>query len=146
MNTESRRGQQTRPLSQSGASYKIIQRSYEFHHLLEMRVRRPTPACGVQVRVCAPAKSLQLCQTLWTVACQAPLSTGLYRQGNWSGLPCPPPRNLPGLGMEAVTHVSCIGRWVLYHYHPGKPGMQGHKRVTVVAEGKKVPSRKEISQ
>ena len=37
MNTESRRGQQTWPLSQSGASYKIIQRSYEFHHLLAMR-------------------------------------------------------------------------------------------------------------
>ena len=33
MNTESRGGQQTWPLSQSGASYKIIQRSYEFHHL-----------------------------------------------------------------------------------------------------------------
>ena len=37
MNTESRRGQQTWPLSQSGASYKIIQWSYEFHHLLAMR-------------------------------------------------------------------------------------------------------------
>ena len=37
MNTESRGGQQTWPLSQSGASYKIIQRSYEFHHLLAMR-------------------------------------------------------------------------------------------------------------
>ena len=30
MNTESRGGQQTWPLSQSGASYKIIQRSYGF--------------------------------------------------------------------------------------------------------------------
>ena len=37
MNTKSRGGQQTWPLSQSGASYKIIQRSYEFHHLLAMR-------------------------------------------------------------------------------------------------------------
>ena len=37
MNTESCGGQQTWPLSQSGASYKIIQRSYEFHHLLAMR-------------------------------------------------------------------------------------------------------------
>ena len=37
MDTESCGGQQTWPLSQSDASYKIIQRSYEFHHLLAMR-------------------------------------------------------------------------------------------------------------
>ena len=36
-NRESRGGQQTWPLSQSRASYKIIQRFYEFHHLLDMR-------------------------------------------------------------------------------------------------------------
>jgi len=30
------------------------------------------------------------CATLWTVACQAPLSMGLSRQEYWSGLPCPP--------------------------------------------------------
>ena len=34
MNTESRGGQQTWPLSQSGASYKIIQRSYGFYIIL----------------------------------------------------------------------------------------------------------------
>ena len=34
MNTESRRGQQTWPLSQPGASYKIIQRSYGFYIIL----------------------------------------------------------------------------------------------------------------
>ena len=34
--------------------------------------------------------------TLWTVAHQAPLS----RQEYWSGLPCPPPGDLPNPGME----------------------------------------------
>ena len=29
--------------------------------------------------------------TLWTVACQAPLSMGFSWQEYWSGLPCPPP-------------------------------------------------------
>ena len=28
--------------------------------------------------------------TQWTVACQAPLSMGFFRQKYWSGLPCPP--------------------------------------------------------
>ena len=34
------------------------------------------------------------CATLWTVGCQAPLSTGFSRQENWNGLPCPPPGGL----------------------------------------------------
>ena len=31
---------------------------------------------------------------------QAPLSMGFSRQEYWSGLPCPPPGDLPNLGME----------------------------------------------
>ena len=38
--------------------------------------------------------------TLWTVARQAPLSTGVSRQKYWSGLPCPPPGDLPDPGIE----------------------------------------------
>ncbi|KAM7228961.1 hypothetical protein CapIbe_020249, partial [Capra ibex] len=33
--------------------------------------------------------------TPWTVARQAPLSMGLLRQEYWSGLPFPPPGDLP---------------------------------------------------
>ena len=32
--------------------------------------------------------------TLWTIACQAPLSMGFSRQEYWSWLPCPPPGDL----------------------------------------------------
>ena len=38
--------------------------------------------------------------TPWIVAQQAPLSMGFSRQEYWSGLPCPPPGDLPNLGME----------------------------------------------
>ena len=38
--------------------------------------------------------------TPWTVACQAPLSMGFSRQEYWSGLPCPPPGDLPDPGAE----------------------------------------------
>ena len=34
----------------------------------------------------------RLCATLWTAACQAPLSVGFSRQEYWSGLPVPSPR------------------------------------------------------
>ena len=33
--------------------------------------------------------------TLWTVACKTPLSIGFSRQEYWSGLPFPPPGDLP---------------------------------------------------
>ena len=36
----------------------------------------------------------------WTVAHQAPLSVGFSRQEHWSGLPFPPPGDLPNPGME----------------------------------------------
>ena len=37
------------------------------------------------------AKSCPTLTTPWTVACQAPLSMGFFRQGYWSGLPFPSP-------------------------------------------------------
>ena len=43
--------------------------------------------------------------TPWTVACQAPLSMGFPRQEDWSGLPFPPPGDLPGLGIELASSV-----------------------------------------
>ena len=44
--------------------------------------------------------------TLWTVACQAPLSMEFSRQKYWSGLPCPPPGDLPDPGIEPGPLVS----------------------------------------
>ena len=40
---------------------------------------------------------------LWTVACQALLSMGFFRQEYWSGLPFTPPRDLPGSGIEPLS-------------------------------------------
>ena len=44
---------------------------------------------------------VQLLATLWTVARQAPLSMGFSRQEYWSGLPCPPPGDLPNPDIES---------------------------------------------
>ena len=49
---------------------------------------------------------------------QAPLFMGFSRQEYWSGLPCPPPGDLPDPGMEPhVSCASCIGKRILYHWH-----------------------------
>ena len=49
---------------------------------------------------------VQLFVTLWTVACQAPLSMGFSRQEYWSGLPCPPPGDLSDSGIEPMSLMS----------------------------------------
>ena len=46
---------------------------------------------------------VQLFVNLWTVAHQAPLSMGFSRQEYWSGVPCPPPGDLPDPGIEPVS-------------------------------------------
>ena len=58
---------------------------------------------------------VQLCAASWTVAHQAPLSMEFPRQEYWSGLSFPPPGDLPDPGTEPTSHVSCIGRLILYH-------------------------------
>ena len=44
--------------------------------------------------------------TPWTVAHQAPLSRAFCRQEYWSGLPCPPPGDLPDPGIHPMSPVS----------------------------------------
>ena len=44
--------------------------------------------------------------TPWTVARQAPLSTGFSRQEYWSGLPCPPPGHPPDPGIKPGSLTS----------------------------------------
>ena len=58
-------------------------------------------ACGL-----SSFSRVQLCVTLWTVAHQAPLSMGFSRKEYWSGLPCPPPGDLPNPGTEPRSLMS----------------------------------------
>ena len=49
--------------------------------------------------------------TPWTVSCQAPLSMAFSRQEYWSGLPCPPPGDLPdpGMGLTSLRSPALAG-------------------------------------
>ena len=49
---------------------------------------------------------VQLFVALWTVARQAPLSMGFPRQEYWSGLPFPPPGDLPDPGIQPASLAS----------------------------------------
>ena len=55
------------------------------------------------------AKSIQSCPTLCDpMDCSPPGSSvhGILQARYWSGLPCPPPGNLPDPGIEPVSLVS----------------------------------------
>ena len=60
--------------------------------------------------VCAymlsPFSCVSFFATLWILASQAPLSMGFSRQEYWSGLPCPPPGDLPNPGIKPVSLMS----------------------------------------
>ena len=58
-----------------------------------------------------------------TVAHQAPLSMGFPRQEYWSGLPCPPPGDLPDPGIEPAPPASQADS--LPTEPPGKPFSNG---------------------
>ena len=61
------------------------------------------PQLSEQQATAAMHAQLCLTATPWSVAHQAPLSTGFSRQEYWSRLPCPPPGNLPNPGIETVS-------------------------------------------
>ena len=66
---------------------------------------RAVPACVLSRFSC-----VWVFATLWTVALQVPLSMGFSKQ-YWSGLPCPPPGDLPcpGIEPEVLTSPALIG-------------------------------------
>ena len=65
---------------------------------------------------------VRLFATPWTVACQAPLSMEFSRQEYWSGMPCPPPGDLPYPGIKLECPVSPISAGRFFTIEPpGKP-------------------------
>ena len=75
------------------------------------------------VRACLVAQSCLTFKTLWPVTRQAPLSMGFSRQERSSGLPFPPPGDLPDPETEP-TSVLHLWNWQVDSLplsHPGSP-------------------------
>ena len=72
----------------------------------------PTPVTQIYKMWSACMRShssrVLLVTTPWTVALQAPLSMGVFWQEYWSGLPCPPPGDLPNPGIEPESLMSPV--------------------------------------
>ena len=66
---------------------------------------------------------VRLFVTPWTVAHQMPLSIEFFRQEYWSGLPCPPPGDLPNPEIEPRSPTLQVDS--LLSEPPGKPKNTG---------------------
>ena len=66
---------------------------------------------------------VRLFMTLWIVAHQAPPSMGFFRQEYWSGLPFPPPGDLPDPGIKPMSLALAGG-----FFTTELPGKQHHLR------------------
>ena len=64
------------------------------------RIKKGRVASTVEREGKGSLSVVQLFTTPWTVACQAPPSTGFSRQGYWSGLPFTSPGDLPDPEIE----------------------------------------------
>ena len=89
-----------------------------------MRDTRNALACAVRLCTCRPVplsrSAMSDSAAPWTVACQALLSKGVFQARiYWSGLPCPPPGDLPKPG---ITPSLPRCRRILHHLnHQGNP-------------------------
>ena len=89
-------------------SRSVVSDSLRPHESQHARPPCPSPTPRVHL--------IQVFATPWTVALQAPLSMQFSRQEYWSGLPSPPPGDLPNSGIESVSCVFHLGRRILYHW------------------------------
>ena len=93
---------------------------------------------GHHERVPSHFSRVQLFMTLWTAAHQAPLSMGFSRQEYWSGLPCPPPGDLPNPGIKLMSFMSpALDAGSLPRSPPGKPKDDHHH--LPIQHGDRVP-------
>ena len=84
---------------------------------------------------------VRLFVTPWTIADQIPLSTGFSRQEYWSGLPCPPPEDLPNQRIEPVSPASlALQADSLLLSHQGNPNSGVHVSLPVMVSSGYMPS------
>ena len=80
-------------------------------------IAETNPTVAMQTCMLSRFSRVWPCANPWTVARQGPLSKGFSRQEYWSGLPCPPPGDLPYPGIEpTASPVSSLSQ-VDFFYH-----------------------------
>ena len=97
----------------------MIDRIHQWRHLALDFIFDDCFSLFVCVCLLSRFSLVHLFATLWTVAHQVSLSMGFSRQEHWSGLPCPPPGNLPHPGIKPRSPALQVDS--LPAELPGKP-------------------------
>ena len=93
-------------------SMAIIKKSVKKTNAGESWGKGISPYTIVHAGVLSRFRRVRLCVNLRTVTHQAPLSMGFSRQEYWSGLPRPPPGDLPNQGLNLrLTCPALAGRF-----------------------------------
>ena len=79
----------------------------------------------VCMKVCYWVSRGRLFATPWAVACQASLPMGYSSQEYWSGLPCPPPGDLPTQGWKPGLLHLLFCRRILYCWATSEACLRG---------------------
>ena len=88
---------------------------------------------------------VQLCEILWTVAHQIPLSMGFPRQEHSSGLPFPAPEDLPDPRIKPPSSASpalLVDSSWLSHQESTPNRLGDHKLLTMLSLALTLPSSK----
>ena len=75
---------------------------------------------------------VQLFATIWTVARQAPLSMGIFRQEYWGGLPFPAPGDLPETEIKLMPPASSVlqvGSLLMIHWERPTQHLMGTPKI-----------------
>ena len=90
--------------------------SFVYRHIIKEHIQM---AIVLLICLLCMLSHVLLFVTPCTIACQVPQSMGFSRQEYWSGLPLPPPGDLPDPGVEPVSPalqaysflLSHLGQW-----------------------------------
>ena len=87
--------------------FPTLQKSSVYHAVWRLRIG------NLNICMLSPFSHVQVSETLWTKAHQAPLSMGFSRQVYWSGLPCPPPGDIsdPRIKPMSLRSPTLAGRF-----------------------------------
>ena len=95
---------------------------FSFLKLWKLRCKSMINYRCMHVRALSCFGHVRLFATLWTAASQASLSMGFSRQGYWTGLPCPRPKD-----RTCMPCVSCIaGRFLPLRHWENPQNYQVH--------------------
>ena len=95
------------------------------------------------MRVCV-LSSVLLFATPWSAACQGPLSIGFPRQEHWSGLPFPPPGDLPDPGIQPASPVIPAFSGGFFTTEPPIWSNKYPKKIIQIASGSRKKDQRQV--